>query len=57
MNKYTVRIRATVVKDIVVEAEDAEQADELAHEEFTAACDGTEESYTEEVESVEEVAA
>lgn len=37
--KYIVRIKATVIKDIEVEADDEERADTEAHEQFTVAPD------------------
>lgn len=44
---YCVTIRATVTKTIVVTAKDEDEAAQLAHAEFTVACDGDEEDYGE----------
>jgi hypothetical protein len=52
MKKYAVTIVATIQKTIEVLAENAEQAAQLASQEFTAANDGTAEKYTEEVTQV-----
>jgi len=44
--KYEVEIKATVRKTITVEAETAQEASELAHEEFSILNDGSDEEYT-----------
>lgn len=52
MNEYTVTISATVTKDIVVNAINAEQAEILAHEIFTVASDNTPEHYSQETADI-----
>lgn len=44
---YNVTIRATVTKTLTVVAASLDEAIEVAHCEFTTACDGEEEDYTE----------
>ena len=39
---YNVTIRATITKTLTVVAENEEEAREVAHAEFTTACDGDE---------------
>ena len=56
MPKFVVRIQATVVKDIEVEADTKEEAVEAAHEEFTTEPEEMEdEKYDQETVSVKEV--
>ena len=51
--EYTVRIKATVIKDVVVEAASEQEAEELAHGEFTVASEeGGQEKYEQETVSV-----
>jgi hypothetical protein len=52
MPKYRVRIQATVVKDIEVEADTQEAAVEAAHQEFTTEAD-VDEKYEQETLKVE----
>lgn len=54
MTKFKVRIIATIIKSIVVEAETDLIAAELAHEEFSVLCDGTEEDYSQDADFIEE---
>lgn len=49
--KYSVTIRAIITKTIVVEANDEEEADQLAHEEFNPNDSTFEESYDQETVS------
>jgi len=51
---WDVKIKATVTKTISVEADNEEEAVELAHELFTVQCDGVNEDYNEEIISVSE---
>lgn len=53
MKKYKVTITARVTKGVVVEANSEDEARDAAHEQFTAAHDGTVEKYFEDVDSVE----
>lgn len=46
--QYIVTVRATITKDVIVEAENEEEADEIAHELFTTDCDGMDEDYDQE---------
>lgn len=55
MPTYDVTITATVTKTIRVEAENEEEAIEQAHESFTTVCDGPDERYEENTDSVVEV--
>lgn len=56
MNNYVVRIKATVEKDIAVEAENKEKAIKEAQAVFTVAPEGTiDEKYDEEIVSVKKV--
>lgn len=52
MKKYTVRITATVVKDITVDAPDEDTANDMAHERFSVLCDNDEEHYTQDTVSI-----
>lgn len=54
LKTYRVRIKATVTKDIVVEAADEDEAGEIASGEFSASFDGTEEDYWEDVLNIQE---
>lgn len=54
MKTYAVRIMATVIKTIRVDAENEDEAVALAHEEFTVAPE-SDEAYEEETLSVHEV--
>ena len=45
---YNVTVRATITKDVIVEAENEDAADEIAHELFTTGCDGMDEDYNQE---------
>lgn len=53
MNKYQVRVQATIVKAFTVYAEDEQAAYEAANEAFNVNYDGVEESYDQEVTHVE----
>lgn len=55
MKEYGVIVRATVTKTVFVEAENEDDAIELAHEQFNILCDGIEEDYNQETISFEEV--
>lgn len=55
MKTYKVKIIATVVKTEEVEAANEDEAVELAHQQFTVACEGDEEDYNQETVSVEEL--
>jgi hypothetical protein len=54
MKTYEVTIRATITKDVLVEAEDENKAAEQAHEEFSVLNDGSDENYKQETLNVEE---
>jgi len=49
---WDVKIKATVTKIISVEADNEEEAVELANELFTVQCEGINENYNEEIISV-----
>lgn len=51
--KYKVVIQATITKPIIVEAENQEDAIDMAHEQFNVLADGVEETYSQEVLSVD----
>lgn len=51
---YKVKIQATIVKTVEVEATNEAEAIELAHQQFTVAVDGLEEDYNEETLDVRE---
>ena len=51
-DKYTVRIMASITKDIEVDAISSDEADELAHEKFSVLNDGIQEKYEQETVSV-----
>lgn len=53
--KYKITIQATVTKDILVEAEDIDEAYNLAHEQFDCSTGGGE-KYEEETLNIEEIA-
>ena len=55
MTKYKVMIRGTVTKTIEVEANDAAEAEEDAHEMFNLNCDGRDERYEQDSINTEEV--
>ena len=57
MKAYAVRIKATISKVVVVEAESDQAAIEAAHEDFSVLNDDNPEKYNQEVESCEEVPA
>ena len=52
--KYKITIQATITKDIIVEAEDVNEAYNLAHEQFDCSTSG-DEKYEEETLSIEEI--
>ena len=54
MKLYNVKIKATVIKTITVEAGDEDSAGEQAHEEFSVRSDGDSEHYEEDTVSVTE---
>ena len=54
---YVVRIKAVIIKDVEVEADDEEQASEIAHESFDPNCTIGEEHYTEEIVDIKETNA
>mgnify|MGYP003140218034 CR=1 FL=1 len=54
MKLYNVKIKATVIKTITVEAGDEESAAEQAHEEFSVVWGGESEHYEEDTVSVTE---
>jgi hypothetical protein len=56
MKKYKVVISATITKRITVEADDEDEATEIAYEDFDCEPSVTE-KYYQEVESVEEIEA
>ena len=56
MKKYNVKVTATITKWFEVEAEDEDEAVELAYEDFDCQPSVTE-KYYQEVESVEEIEA
>jgi hypothetical protein len=45
MKKYNVTVAAKITKTIAVEANDENQAVEIAHELFSVLCDGYDENY------------
>ena len=49
MKNWSVRVRATIVKDIRVEAETQDAAEEAASIVFSSECDGTHERYDQDV--------
>lgn len=49
MKIYNVTIRATITKTLRIEAEDEDGAVEQAYEDFTVACDGGDERYSQDV--------
>lgn len=49
MKNWSVRVRGTIVKDMRVEAETQEEAEELADQLFSSECDGLHERYDQEV--------
>ena len=51
-DKYTVRIMASITKDIEVDAISSDEADELAHENFSVLYDDIHEKYEQETVSV-----
>ena len=55
MAKYKVMIRGTVTKTIEVEANDAAEAEEEAHEMFNLSYDGRDEQYEQDSINTEEV--
>ena len=55
MKLYNVMIKATVRKTITVEAGDEKSAVEQAHEMFTVASDGNDESYEQDTLSIKEI--
>jgi hypothetical protein len=57
MPTYDVTITARVTKTIRVEADTEQEAIEQAHESFTTVCDGPDEKYEEDTDSVVEVNA
>lgn len=42
---YVVTIKATIIKNVFVQAQNEDEADELAHQIFSAECDGPDEKY------------
>lgn len=56
MKSYKATITATITKDVLVEAENEDDAIELAHETFDVSCDGVNEKYNETTDSCREVA-
>ena len=54
MKTYAVTIKATIIKTIEVEADDADKAANEAHELFTVECDG-DETYMQDTLDIEEV--
>lgn len=55
MKKYSVTIRATITKDVLVEAENEDQAYELAHQVFSVLNDGSDEQYEQDALDINEV--
>lgn len=54
MKQYSVTIRATITKTLLVEAENEQAATEQAHERFSVLNDGNDESYDQECLDIEE---
>jgi hypothetical protein len=52
---YNVTITATVTKTLTVETVDKDKAYEVAHEHFHTECEGVDENYNEETDSVVEI--
>jgi hypothetical protein len=48
MDSYEVMIKATITKSVVVDASNIQEAEELAHQMFSATCDGPDEKYEQE---------
>jgi hypothetical protein len=57
MPVYDVTIKATIAKTIRLHAKDQDEAVQQAHELFTPYCDGSEERYEQEFDSIVEVEA
>ena len=55
MKTYSVTIQARIVKTITVEADDIDQAYELAHEQFSVLNDDNEEHYEQDTIDIEEI--
>ena len=55
MKQFSVTVRATITKTMLVIADDADIANEIANEEFTVECDG-DEHYLQDVIEIHEVA-
>ena len=55
MKSYAITIRATVTKTRTIRAEDEMDAEMMAHQYFTVACEGPDERYTQETLCIEEV--
>ena len=55
MKTYSVTIQARIVKTITVEADDIDQAYELAHEQFSVLNDDNEEHYEQDTVDIEEI--
>ncbi len=56
MKTYDVTIRAIVTKTLRVEAENADEAYENAHELFSVGCNGDRERYEQDTLDIEEIA-
>ena len=56
MKKYNVTIRAEITKTIAVEANDTNQAAEIAHELFSVLNDSYDENYNQDAVRIEEEA-
>lgn len=55
MNKYRVIVKATITKEMVVEAGNEDIAESIAHDQFNIENDDCEEKYTQETISIKEV--
>ena len=55
MKTYSVTIQARIVKTMTVEADDVEQAYELAHEQFSVLNDDNEERYEQDTVDIKEI--
>lgn len=55
MNRgFVVTIQATIIKNVFVQAQNKEEADELAHQIFSVECDGPDERYDQRTLDIEE---
>ena len=55
MKYYDVTVEATIIKTVRVFAASADDAEEIAHEEFDVRCEGPDERYDQQTRNVTEV--